>query len=156
MTEPSEPSGPSESLESSELIHVKKVWNSMKAKSPVYQLLIPNIELTSATQGAITARLLVGPNHLNSKGTLHGTVSACMIDWAGGMAIASTGVDTTGVSTDMHITYVSSAKEGDMLEIKCTASRVGSTLGFTSMEIKNVATGAVVSLGVHTKYVRQR
>ncbi|MCJ1352701.1 MAG: hypothetical protein MMC33_002685 [Icmadophila ericetorum] len=141
-----------------ELAHVQGVWNQMKPNSPVYRLLLNDIELKSASHGAIIAHLKIDASHLNSKGGLHGIVSACLVDWAGGMAIASTGREKTGVSTDLHVTYVSSAKEGDILEIEGKTSKVGGTLGFTTVEIRKLnvegGAGTVVCTGTHTKYVK--
>lgn len=142
-----------------ELAHVRKVWAVMRDRSPIYQLLLDEVEILSASKaGSITARLIIKPAHLNSKGTLHGTVSTCIIDWAGGLAIASTGLEKTGVSTDIHASFVSTAKEGDKLEIAAHASKVGKTLAFTLVEIKKLGedgTGTIVSTGSHTKYVKQ-
>ena len=90
---------------------------------------------------------------MNSKGTLHGTVSVCIIDWAGGLAIASTGRDKTGLSTDIHTTFTSTAKEGDLLEIEGRVTKLGSSLGFTTIEIRK-KDGSVVANGTHTKYIK--
>ena len=130
----------------------------MKPNSTIYRLLLNDIEFVSATKGTIIARLQIQPIHLNSKGTLHGTVSTCLTDWAGGLAIASTGLDHTGLSTDIHTTFISTAKQGDWLEVEGRAIKVGGTLAFTTVEIRKVvdgASGPVVSTGTHTKYVRQ-
>lgn len=141
-----------------ELAHIQNIWDNVKPNSPVYRLLLDNIELKSASHGTIVAHLKVDALHLNSKGGLHGVVSACIVDWAGGMAIASTGREKTGVSTDIHVTYVSSAKEGDMLKIEGKVNKVGGTLGFTTVEIQKVdregGAGTVVCTGTHTKYVK--
>ncbi|MCJ1405957.1 hypothetical protein MMC19_000022 [Ptychographa xylographoides] len=118
-------------------------------------MLLNEIEIVSARKGVVVARLLVLPVHLNSKGTLHGTVSACLTDWAGGLAIASTGLEKTGVSTDIHTTFVSTAKESEWLEIEGRAVRVGGTLAFTTVEIRKTSDGSIVSTGSHTKYVKQ-
>ena len=85
-----------------ELDHVRSHWAALKDKSPIYDFLLQDVEIASAKSGTVTAWLKVGKQHLNSKGTLHGTVSACLTDWAGGLAIASTGLQRTGVSTDIH------------------------------------------------------
>ena len=138
-----------------ELSHVRTVWARMKPSSPIYAFLLSDISLTSASKGSVSAHLAVQAVHVNSKGTLHGTVSACLVDWAGGMAIASTGLDKTGASTDLHITYVQTVKEGDALEIEAKASRAGSTLAYTTVELRRASDGAIVCLGVHTKYVKQ-
>ena len=78
------------------------------------------------------------------------------MDWAGGMAIASTGMEQTGVSTDIHVTYVSTAKLGDMLEIEGNVNRGGRNLGFTTVNIYKVKEGGqrdIVATGSHTKYI---
>lgn len=141
------------------LEHVQKVWTGMRDRSPIYQMLLSDVEILSAAKaGSITARLTVGAVHLNSKGTLHGTVSACLTDWAGGLAIAATGLGKSGVSTDIHKSFVSTAREGDILEVNAQAVKVGGTLASTTVEIKKLGkdgTPSVVSTGSHTKYVKQ-
>ena len=146
-----------ESMASSELEHVRKHWAELRGKSVIYNFLLSNIDVVAASHGTVTARLKVGKEHLNSKGTLHGTVSACLTDWAGGLAIASTGLDKTGVSTDIHTIYISTAKEGDDLEVVGRATKVGKTLAYTTIEIvKLSADGQRVPVcnGTHTKYVK--
>lgn len=143
---------------SSELAHVQNYWANMRRNSPIYEFLLSDILLVSASKGVVTARLPVKLCHLNSKGTLHGTVSACLTDWAGGLAIATHGREKTGVSTDIHTTFLSTAKEGDVLEIEGRTDKVGGTLAFTSVEIRKVGedgASGVVAMGSHTKYVKQ-
>ena len=140
-----------------ELLHVQKYWATMQKNSPIYEFLLSDISLVSASKGTVSAKLTVKPCHLNSKGTLHGTVSACLTDWAGGLAIATHGREKTGVSTDIHTTFISTAREGDVLEIEGRANKVGGTLAFTSVEIRKVAedgASSLVSTGSHTKYVK--
>lgn len=73
------------------------------------------------------------------------------------MAIASTGVDNSGLSTDIHTSFVSTAREGDLLEIEGKASKVGASLAFTTIEIRHAGPGAqVVAHGTHTKYVKAK
>ncbi|KAL8906843.1 MAG: hypothetical protein Q9207_001770 [Kuettlingeria erythrocarpa] len=144
----------------SELLHVRNYWHKvMKPKSPIYTFLLDDIVLTSARKGQIKAQLKVLPVHVNSKGTLHGVVSSCLMDWAGGIAIISTdlGRDNSGLSTDIHTTYVSTAFEGDILEIESNASKVGASLAFTTIQIRHAGEGGqVVAHGTHTKYVKAR
>ena len=138
--------------------HVRKHWSALKEKSPIYKFLLDDIDIVSASHGSFVARLKVSKAHLNSKGTLHGTVSACLIDWAGGLAIAPTGLEKTGVSTDIHTTYISTAKEGDVLQIEGKTTKVGGTLGFTVVHIAREdkeGKQSPVCTGTHTKYVKQ-
>jgi acyl-coenzyme A thioesterase 13 len=144
---------------SEELLHVRRVWERMKHNSPIYKFLLSDVQIVAASSsGSVDASLEIKPVHLNSKGTLHGTVSACLVDWAGGLAIAATGLERTGSSTDMHTSFVSTAKEGDILQITATAAKVGGTLAFTNVEISTIGRDGgsyVVSVGSHTKYVKQ-
>ena len=134
------------------LSHVTQVWKRIYASSPVYSFFFPNVNIVHATPGLLRARLVLGPNHINSKHTLHGSVSATLVDWAGGLVIASKGLDSTGLSTDLNVTYVSTAKEGEEIEIEATLLRLGRNMGFTRVEIRKL-NGEVVACGNHTKYV---
>ena len=141
-----------------ELLHIEKYWANMQKNSPIYDFLLSDITLTSASKGAFTARLTVKPCHLNSKGTLHGVVSTCLTDWAGGLAIATHGLEKTGVDTDIHTTFIATAKEGDVLEIEGRANKVGGTLAFTAVDIRKVGgdgtSMSIVATGSHTKFVK--
>ena len=152
-------SDPAQTQQSEGLQNVEKEWSRMQPNSPIYDFLLSDIELLSASKtGSMTARLKVKACHINSKGTLHGVVSAGLVDWAGSLAIAATGLEKTGASTDIHTSFVSTAKEGDLLEISATAAKVGGTLAFTNVEIRKLkedASSSVVATGSHTKYVKQ-
>ncbi|KAL1864039.1 hypothetical protein VTK73DRAFT_6259 [Phialemonium thermophilum] len=140
------------------LAHVQSVWDRIRPNSTIYRLLLSDVVLVSARPGRFVARLALQPVHLNSNQTLHGAVSAAIVDWAGGMAIATTGRAKTGVSTDIHVTYASAARLGDTIEIDARANRVGRNLGFTTVEIRKLPAAdggeaTVVCTGSHTKYV---
>lgn len=139
------------------LAHVNEVWDRQRKNSPIYALLLEHIDLYHAEPGLIRARLPINSLHSNSKGTLHGTLSACVVDWAAGMAIASHGATSTGVSTDLSVSYLSTAKEGDVVEIEGRTGKVGKTLAFTTVTISKEVDGksTIVIQGSHTKYVRQ-
>jgi acyl-coenzyme A thioesterase 13 len=139
---------------------VTSCWTRIRQTSPVYNFFFTDIALVSARHGSMLAHLPVGLNHINSKHTLHGSVSATIVDWAGGMAIASTGLEQTGFSTDIHVSYVSTAKEGDVLTIEGKVSRVGRNMAFTTVTIYkgegvdgSLEGLTVVATGTHTKYI---
>lgn len=145
-------------MASDTLRHVQTVWEELKPRSPLYGLLFQDLQIITATTGLVTARLQLQTIHVNSKGTMHGAISAALVDWAGSMAISSYGVEKNGLSTDIHVSYVSGAKEGDWIEIEGKASRVGGTLAFTTITIYKVvddAPGPIIATGSHTKFVRQ-
>ncbi|KAF1816339.1 Thioesterase/thiol ester dehydrase-isomerase [Eremomyces bilateralis CBS 781.70] len=129
--------------------------------SPIYHLLLspPALRLVHASPGLIRAHLILGPQHLNAGGSLHGSASATIVDWAGGMAIASWDLRSgTGVSADIHVNYIGGAREGETVEIEGRAEKVGGGLAFTSVRIAKVRergeVGPLVITATHTKYVR--
>jgi len=63
-----------------ELEHVKGVWQRMQGNSPIYDFLLSDVEIISATKGSVTSRLVLSKNHVNSRGTIHGAVSAALVD----------------------------------------------------------------------------
>ncbi|KAI5859303.1 Thioesterase/thiol ester dehydrase-isomerase [Durotheca rogersii] len=140
--------------------HIEQLVAAQREKSPLYGFLLAGVRVAAASRGAVTARLALTRNHMNSAGGLHGAASAALVDWAGGMAIASWDLRSrTGVSVDIHVTYLSSAAEGDEIEIAATADRVGGALAFTRVVIAKVVDGLpgpVIANGSHTKYAKQR
>ncbi|KAF2647855.1 acyl-coenzyme A thioesteras-like protein 13 [Lophiostoma macrostomum CBS 122681] len=140
------------------LAHIEKFWQDRKPSSPIYQFLLEDVAFTHASKGLVRARLPLTKNHVNTHGGIHGSVSATIVDWMGGMAIAAYDNRTkTGVSTDIHVSYQSSAKDGDEIEIEGKAGKVGGTLAFTTVTIWKIVDGKpgpIVATGSHTKFVK--
>ncbi|KAI0016779.1 thioesterase family protein [Xylariomycetidae sp. FL0641] len=138
--------------------HIEDLVATTLPNSAIYQFLLRDVRIAAATRGRVTARLAVTRAHTNSAGGLHGAASAAVVDWAGGLAVATWDLRArTGVSVDIHVRYLAaSAREGDELEILATADKVGASVAFTSVLIRKVDGGEVVASGTHTKYVRQR
>ena len=144
--------------ETPELAHIQKLVASKLPNSPIYAFLLTPVRIVGASKGHVVARLPLSKNHMNSGGSLHGAVSAAIVDWMGGMAIASwDNREKTGVSVDIHVTYQSGAKIGEVIEIEGIAERVGGSIAFTKISIFKVEEGErgkVVATGTHTKYVK--
>ncbi|KAI0006838.1 thioesterase family protein [Xylariaceae sp. FL0662B] len=140
--------------------HIEELVATQLPNSAIYRFLLADVRICSASKGSMTARLTLTRNHINSSGGIHGATSAAIVDWAGGMAIATWDLRRkTGVSADIHVTYLSSAVEGDEIEITAYADKVGGSLAFTRVVISKVVdgqTGPVIANGSHTKFVKQR
>ncbi|KAI8635527.1 HotDog domain-containing protein [Xylariaceae sp. FL1651] len=140
--------------------HIEHLVRTNLPNSAIYNFLLSDVRIAFATRGTVKARLVLTRNHVNSSGGIHGAVSAAIVDWAGGMAIATWDLRAkTGVSVDIHVRYLSSAREGDEVEIEGTAERVGGSVAFTRIVISKVVDGVlgpVVASGTHTKYVKMR
>ncbi|KAL1897751.1 hypothetical protein Cpir12675_002251 [Ceratocystis pirilliformis] len=84
---------------------------------------------------------------------IHGGTIASIVDLGGSLAVASTGRFSTGVSTDINVSYLSSGgKVGDVLKGLATCEKIGKTLAYTSVQFWN-AKGQLAARGSHTKYV---
>lgn len=76
-----------------------------------------------------------------------------MVDLGGSLAVASQGLFSTGVSTDLNVTYLSSGgKIGDLIKAEVTCDKFGKTLAYTSIKFLN-SKDEVFARGSHTKYV---
>lgn len=138
--------------------HIESLIERLTANSPIYSILVSSIQLVSTSPGVVTTRLALTPTHVNSRGGLHGAVSAALVDFTTGLSIAAWDLRaTTGASVDMHMSYLSTAAVGDTLEIVATAERVGGSLAYTTARISKLVEGGepkLVTLGQHTKYVK--
>ncbi|KAF2272225.1 Thioesterase/thiol ester dehydrase-isomerase [Westerdykella ornata] len=142
------------------LAHVQFFHSTRLTSSPIYTFLLSSTTLIYASKGTIRARLQLSHNHLNSHSSLHGSVSATIVDWAGGLAIAAYDLrDKTGVSTDIHVSYLGTAREGEVVEIEAQVDKVGKRMAFTNVTIRKVVEGKeeaewpVVAKGSHTKFL---
>ncbi|VDC03544.1 unnamed protein product [Peniophora sp. CBMAI 1063] len=148
----------SESTKSAEQAHVEHLIATKLPTSPIYAFLLTTVQILHASRGQVVARLKLEQHHLNSKNGLHGAVSATIVDWMGGMAIASWDLRTnTGASVDIHCTYQSSAGLGDEVEIEGIADRVGGSMAYTRITIyrvENGVRGRTVVAASHTKFVK--
>jgi acyl-coenzyme A thioesterase 13 len=139
-----------------ELEHIQGVWERMKGNSPIYDFLLSDAKIVAATKGTAVARLTLEKNHVNSRGTIHGAVTATIVDWSGGLAIATHGLEKTGASIDIHVTYIGGAQIGETIDIEATANKVGRSVAFTTIKIYKVEegkVGAMVATASHTKYI---
>jgi acyl-coenzyme A thioesterase 13 len=113
-------------------------------------------EIISATKGSVSSRLTLSKNHVNSRGTLHGAVSAALVDWSGGLAICTHGIEKSGASIDIHVTYIGTAQVGETIEIEALANKVGRSVAFTTIRIcklVNGKPGPLLATASHTKYI---
>lgn len=148
----------SDPTKSAEHLHVESLVKTKLPGSPIYAFLLTPVKITTASKGYCVARLTLTEHHMNSQKSLHGSVSATIVDWMGGMAIATNDLRSgTGVSVDIHVTYQSGAKIGDEIEIEGIAERVGGNLAYTRVNIYKVEDGKrgkIITSGTHTKFVK--
>lgn len=133
---------------------VQRICRGFQSASGHDSLTIPQLSVTHATPGVIHATFRIAPYNLNRLGTLHGGCIATLTDTVGSLAIASHGLYSTGVSTDLNTTYVKSAGgAGDHVTVKGEVISMGKTLAFTRMELRHPVTDALLAYGSHTKFI---
>ncbi|KAI8628360.1 Thioesterase/thiol ester dehydrase-isomerase [Xylariaceae sp. FL1651] len=136
---------------------VRSVLKSFMAGSGLEpRLLGPNqIRVTNAVYGKVDFELDITRDHTNRLKILHGGTIASMVDLGGSLAVASTGLYATGVSTDLNVTYLSGGgKVGDKITATAVCDKIGKTLAYTSVTFRN-SKGELAARGNHTKYVTQ-
>ncbi|RWA08636.1 hypothetical protein EKO27_g6466 [Xylaria grammica] len=133
---------------------VRSVLKSFMAESGLEPRLLgaKHLRITNAVHGRVDFELDVMKDHTNRLGILHGGTISSMVDLGGSLAVASTGLYATGVSTDLNVTYLNG---GGTVGTKITATAVfGRTLAYTSVTFQNKK-GEMAARGSHTKYVMQ-
>ena len=99
-------------------LKISCIYSSFRLPSPNTTFLKPlQLRVTSARPGTVNFELDIQKEHTNRLGILHGGTIASMVDLGGSLAVASKGLHSTGVSTDLSVTYLNAGgKIGDLLK----------------------------------------
>nr|XP_026263486.1 acyl-coenzyme A thioesterase 13 [Urocitellus parryii] len=127
----------------------------MKAllRSPGFDRVLEKVTLVSAAPEKVICEMKVEEQHANKMGTLHGGLTATLIDSISTMALLCSERGLPGVSVDMNITYMSPAKIGEEIVITAQILKQGRTLAFASVDLTNKATGKLIAQGRHKKHL---
>ncbi|CAG8516867.1 5997_t:CDS:2, partial [Acaulospora colombiana] len=79
---------------------------------------------------------------------------ATLVDVGGSLAIAAKGMHSTGLTTDISVSYVDVAKADDILLMKSECLKIGKTLAFTTVDLYNKKDNRLIAQGRHTKFLR--
>ncbi|KAJ2076625.1 hypothetical protein H4R24_005598 [Coemansia sp. RSA 988] len=109
------------------------------------------MKLLSAETGRVRGEIEVTKDYLNAIGGTHGGWLSTLVDVGGSLAIAAHGFETTGVSTDLSVSFLAPSGEGSTIVFDAQVLKLGRTLAYTRVDIfsgeKMVATGS------HTKFI---
>ncbi|KAF2267919.1 acyl-coenzyme A thioesteras-like protein 13 [Lojkania enalia] len=134
---------------------VRSVWESFRASSGLEPRLLDGLRVTHAVPGRVKFELDIRKEHTNRLNILHGGTIASIVDLGGSLAVASRGLFSTGVSTDLNVTYLSSGgKIGDLIRAEVTCDKFGKTMAFTSIRFTN-SKDELFARGSHTKFIAQ-
>lgn len=108
----------------------------------------------------LTVSFEVLPSLSNMHGTLHGGVTAALVDVVGSMAIAllhhaKDRPSMNHVSTDLNVSYMSGAPKGSRVTVVATCHKDGKTLNYCTVDVLGES-GKLLAQGRHTKYMFPR
>ncbi|XP_067857514.1 acyl-coenzyme A thioesterase 13 isoform X2 [Heptranchias perlo] len=109
--------------------------------------------VVAANPGKIVCEMNVEEEHVNRAGTLHGGLTATLIDVVSTAALLTTERALPGVSIDMNVTYMNAAKLGEDIIITAQVLKEGKTLAFTTVDLTSKVTGKLLAQGRHTKHL---
>ncbi|XP_006009249.1 acyl-coenzyme A thioesterase 13 [Latimeria chalumnae] len=120
---------------------------------PGFDRVMSKMKLISAAPGKIVCELKIEEEHTNRVGTLHGGLTATLVDVVSTAALIHTERGLPGVSVDMNVSYLSAAKLGEKILITAEVLKQGRSLAFTTVDVTNKATGKLIAQGKHTKHL---
>ncbi|PIA18854.1 Thioesterase/thiol ester dehydrase-isomerase [Coemansia reversa NRRL 1564] len=133
------------------LNHIRHLMSVISERKGFDALCFGKMKLLSAETGRVRGEVEVTRDYLNAIGGTHGGWLSTLVDVGGSLAIASHGFETTGVSTDLSVSFLAPSGEGSNIIFDAQVLKLGRTLAYTRVDIfsgeKMVATGS------HTKYV---
>ncbi|KAJ2741675.1 hypothetical protein GGI20_005025 [Coemansia sp. BCRC 34301] len=133
------------------ILNVRQVINAAISKGGFDALCFGNMNLLSAKVGHVRGEIPVTRDYLNAGGGTHGGWLSTLVDVGGSLAIASHGFKTTGVSTDLSISFLAASGEGSNIVFDARVLKLGRTLAYTRVDI--FSGDKLVATGNHTKFV---
>ncbi|KTF92504.1 hypothetical protein cypCar_00039141 [Cyprinus carpio] len=131
---------------------IKQIMRAM-VDCPGFDRVLSKVEVLSAAPGKVVCELKVEEEHTNRGGTLHGGLTATLVDVISTTAIMYSERGAPGVSVDMNITYMNAAKIGEDVLITAQVLKQGRTLAFATVDLTNKANGKLIAQGRHTKHL---
>ena len=112
-------------------------------------------ELETWEEGRVVMSLPLEAKHMNPRNILHGGVLMTLMDEAAGAVVASArGLDAMKAqphaTVDMNVSFLSGAVPGDVVDCEAKTLRVGRSVCFAEVAVRNRATGRLVAQGRFT------
>lgn len=129
---------------------------AMIESSSRFEKCMRTLKIDSLGKGKCTASLMVSEEHTNPMGTMHGGFSASLVDSISSWALLTHEKGNCfSVSVNMNMTYLQGAKEGEAVQVEANTIKVGRTLAFLEVFIKNKSNGNILVRGEHTKFLKR-
>lgn len=112
-----------------------------------------HLTVSTAHNGRVECTMRVSKELVNAYGGLHGGCIATLVDHCGTLALMSVKPMRPGVSLDITVSYLSSAKLGEELRIVSTALKTGRTIAVADVTIRRMTDDNIIAIGKHTKHI---
>lgn len=117
-----------------------------ESTSPFHRWLAPVI--LAVEVGKVELKYLIRPEMLNPMNTLHGGVTAAIVDDSVGVAVFSLGKKTFHTTVNVVVDYLAPCLPGDNLLVKAVVIKNGKTLVHGQCEIFSEKTGKLIGRGI--------
>ncbi|XP_069701581.1 acyl-coenzyme A thioesterase 13-like [Periplaneta americana] len=118
-----------------------------------FDRVLEKVKILNAGEGRLHAELVLGSEHHNPMGTLHGGLTATLVDALPTLSFMTHQGGVMGPTVNLNISYMKTAKEGDTIVIDSNTLKAGKALAFFEVEIRKKQTGELIAKGFHTKYI---
>jgi acyl-coenzyme A thioesterase 13 len=98
-----------------------------------FDRVLEGMSVTAIGPGSVTCELDVRDGLQNSYSTLHGGAICTLVDVVGTMALLTVDPLRAGVSVDLSVSFVASAKAGERVRLEGRVLKAGKRLGFTQV-----------------------
>ncbi|EDW17737.1 acyl-coenzyme A thioesterase 13 [Drosophila mojavensis] len=122
------------------------------AKATGFERHLEKVKILDGGDGICKAEFTVAPEHINKAGGLHGGYTATLVDMITTYALMSKPCHP-GVSVDINVSYLKTARVGDEVLIEANLVRAGKMLAFIDCQLRHKKDNSVIAKGTHTKYV---
>ncbi|XP_023302170.1 acyl-coenzyme A thioesterase 13-like [Lucilia cuprina] len=117
-----------------------------------YDTVLKACRITDGGKGRCIGEFTISKEHLNGFGTLHGGYAVTIIDNMSTYALMSAD-SHPGVSVDLSVSFLKSAKEGEVLVFDAKTIKIGKNMAFIDCVLKKKSDDSIVVKGSQTKYV---
>jgi acyl-coenzyme A thioesterase 13 len=117
-----------------------------ESTSPFHRWLAPVI--LAVETGEVELKYNIRPEMLNPMNTLHGGVTAAIVDDAIGVAVFSLGKKSFHTTVNVVVDYLAPCMPGDNLIVKASVLKNGKTLVHGQCEMYSEKTGKLLSRGI--------
>ncbi|VDI10066.1 acyl-coenzyme A thioesterase 13 [Mytilus galloprovincialis] len=122
-------------------------------KTRCFESVLNKVKVITGGNGQCVCEMIVTEDDQNRGGTLHGGMTATLVDAVSTWALLTSDKQVAGVSVDMGISYMKAAKVGEEILIDAKTLRVGNRLAFLTVDITRKADGTLLAQGKHTKFI---